>query len=187
MPALLILGLVAAAGVGTGMYVSAANFQDPTLQAKIGGMDMSNVVALGGLALAFLASGPLAMAGLAVSVGSLVAGYDAKQVKAGLQAHAVQQVNQGAALLAPPRSSGLARAWSWSAPRRARGCAGFRYSGFSASSAAAALIFNRYTGAPGSGCNFFNQSGGSYVFPSTGLSFAKSRRPVRTTSGHGRR
>ena len=107
MPALLILGLVAAAGVGTGMYVSSANFQDPTLQAKIGGMDMSNVVALGGLALAFLASGPLAMAGLAVSVGSLVAGYDAKQVKAGLQAHAVQQVNQGAALLAPPAPPAL--------------------------------------------------------------------------------
>ena len=107
MPALLILGLVAVAGVGTGMYVSAANFQDPNLSAKVLGMDMSNAVAVGGLLLAFLASGPLAMAGLAAAVGSIVAGYDAKAVKAGLQAHAVQQVNNGAAALPAPAPPAL--------------------------------------------------------------------------------
>lgn len=111
MPALLIMGLAAVAGIGSGWYVTGKGLDDPNLEPKLLGMDAGWTLGIGGLALAALVGGPVGLVGLGVAVGSMVASHGVKKTKEGLQEMVKSQVQAalpgGGGVVQPPAPPAL--------------------------------------------------------------------------------
>lgn len=81
---LLLLGLGAVSGVGTGMYVFRAGSEDKDLKPKIAGVPAVPALAVGGGLLALMGGSLLTPIGIGLLIGSLVGGYGLHTVKQGL-------------------------------------------------------------------------------------------------------
>ena len=89
---LLLLGLTAGAGIGTGMYVFRSGAESKDLKPTLFGVPAVPALTVGGLLMAVMGGGLLGPIGLGVAIGSLVGGSSLSQAKAGLDAAIQRQI-----------------------------------------------------------------------------------------------